>query len=180
MTKNWGVKIEIGNDAPRSDDWITVNLDENVKPTIKAPATEIPLEDESADLIYASHILEHLNYGSRHPSVHAALQEWARILKPGGTLMVAVPDLEVLCDLYLNGDSTDRVMVMRMMLGGHMNEFDYHYAGFDEELLASYLAYAGFGEIKRVKDFGLFRRDCSTLEYKYRPISLNMKATKNV
>jgi predicted SAM-dependent methyltransferase len=73
MTKNWGVKIEIGNDAPRSDDWITVNLDENVKPTIKAPATEIPLEDESADLIYASHILEHLNYGSRHPSVHAAL-----------------------------------------------------------------------------------------------------------
>lgn len=178
--KNWGemTKVEIGNDAPREDDWVTVNLDESTKPTVKAPATKIPLEDEFADLVYASHILEHLNYGSRSPSVHEALKEWWRILKPGGTLMVAVPDLEVLCELYLKGTTADRVMIMRMILGGQLNEWDYHYAGFDQALLASYLAYTGFENIERVKDFGLFHHDCSTLEYKHTPISLNLKATK--
>ena len=178
--KNWGemTKVEIGNDAPRGDDWVTVNLDETTKPTVKAPATKIPLDDEFADLVYASHILEHLDYGNRSPSAYVALKEWWRILKPGGTLMVVVPDLEVLCELYLNGETADRVMIMRMMLGGHLNEWDYHYAGFDESLLASYLAYSGFEKIKRVKDFGMFHNDCSTLEYKNRPISLNLKAIK--
>ena len=178
--KTWGekTKVEIGNKSPRPDDWVTVNLDKSTQPTVNAPATKIPLEDDFADLVYASHILEHLDYGNRHPSAYAALKEWWRILKPGGTLMVGVPDLEVLCELYLKGSTADRVMIMRMMMGGHLNEWDYHYAGYDQNLLASYLSYSGFENIERVRNFGLFTDDCTTLEYKNTPISLNLKATK--
>jgi predicted SAM-dependent methyltransferase len=44
-----------------------------------------PFPDNSADLIYAKHILEHLN----NPCI--LVQEAIRILKPGGNLIMEVP-----------------------------------------------------------------------------------------
>ena len=48
----------------------------------------LPFEDASADLVYASHILEHFP----HAQTGELLGEWRRILRPGGRLLVAVPD----------------------------------------------------------------------------------------
>src|SRR5689334_15016755 len=42
----------------------------------------------SVDFIYASHVLEHIS----HRSTLLVLREWARTIKPGGTLRIAVPD----------------------------------------------------------------------------------------
>ena len=41
--------------------------------------------DEQYDFLFASHILEHLE----HPEV--ALENWVRVVKPGGVLLIAVP-----------------------------------------------------------------------------------------
>lgn len=49
--------------------------------------------DESMDFVHSSHCLEHM----RDP--HEALQNWLRILKPGGHLVVTIPDE----DLYEQG-----------------------------------------------------------------------------
>lgn len=128
--------------------------------------------------IYASHVLEHLGYQSALP---AALAEWHRVLAPNGCLMVSVPDLDTLCELYSNRDALgpeQRFAIMRMMFGGQVDQYDFHCVGLNEELLSSYLSGAGFVEIRRVNDFGVFE-DCSTLVFAGRPISLNLEARKN-
>lgn len=57
----------------------------------------IPLVDQSAEVVYHSHVLEHI------PREDAAkfLSECFRVLGPGGVLRVAVPDLERICRTYL-------------------------------------------------------------------------------
>jgi SAM-dependent methyltransferase len=49
--------------------------------------------DDSLDFVFSSHCLEHIN------DPHEALVNWMRILKPGGHLIVAVPDE----DMYEQG-----------------------------------------------------------------------------
>jgi len=58
----------------------------------------IPLPDNHADVVYHSHVLEHFlqNEASKF------IAECFRVLKPGGILRVAVPNLEVIAKLYLH------------------------------------------------------------------------------
>jgi predicted SAM-dependent methyltransferase len=133
--------------------------------------------DQTFTALYASHVLEHLDYQSSLPR---ALAEWHRVLTPGGTLHVSVPDLDILCQLFLDRDrltSEERFHVMRMMFGGHIDAHDFHQTGLNEEILGTYLREAGFGGIQRVEGFGLFD-DTSTFLFKDRLISLNLLAQK--
>src|SRR6476646_9135325 len=50
----------------------------------------LPFADASFDAVYHSHLLEHLPAEKALPF----LRECRRVLKPGGTLRIAVPDLE--------------------------------------------------------------------------------------
>jgi hypothetical protein len=68
-------------------------------------------------------------------------------------------------------------MVMRMIFGGHIDRYDYHLVGLNQEFLTGYLNAAGFIGIRRIADFGLFD-DTSSMEFKGIPISLNIMATK--
>src|SRR5688572_24421576 len=130
--------------------------------------------DASWDVVYASHVLEHLSYQGEVQAVLAGIR---RILRPQGKLMISVPDLGVLCRLYVNPAATalDRLTIMRMMFGGQMDAHDFHYVGFSAELLATFLSDAGFQDLKQVSDFSLFS-DTSTLRYGGVPISLNVVA----
>ncbi len=133
--------------------------------------------DGAFDEVYGSHVLEHFDHARE---VLPVLQEWSRVLHPDGKLMVAVPDLDVLCRLFLDRDrltSEERRFVTIMMYGGHIDQYDFHYVGFNDEILAYYLRAAGFKACQRVDSFGLFE-DTSTMAYKGSPISLNMIAWK--
>src|SRR5438445_2136934 len=57
----------------------------------------IPLPDNSCDVVYHSHVLEHL----RRAEAKYLLCECYRVLKPGGILRAAIPDLERICSAYL-------------------------------------------------------------------------------
>jgi predicted SAM-dependent methyltransferase len=48
--------------------------------------------------VYASHTLEHFDYTG---DLERALKEWSRVLSPGGTIYLSVPDLEVLAKMLL-------------------------------------------------------------------------------
>lgn len=68
----------------------------------------IPLESNSADVVYHSHLLEHFT----KPAAVNFIKECHRVLKSGGIIRVAVPDLEKIAEEYLknlrgaiNGDS---------------------------------------------------------------------------
>jgi predicted SAM-dependent methyltransferase len=134
--------------------------------------------DASVDAIYASHILEHFYYGLNDELVKT-LQEWYRVLQPGGKLMISVPNLEVLCKLFLYPaiDSNTRFHLMRIMYGGQSNRYDVHKVGFDFNILTSYLTKVGFRDCQRVEEFNLFQ-DCSSMRVLGNLISLNVIAYK--
>lgn len=66
---------------------------------------------------------------------------------------------------------------MRMMFGGHIDEYDYHIVGLDQDFLAHFLTQAGFINLRRTGGFGLFE-DTSNMLYKGVAISLNVIAEK--
>lgn len=127
--------------------------------------------------IYASHIVEHLDYSGE---LQATLKEWNRVLVPGGKVSISVPDLDVLAKLMLERSKLtfdDRFLVMRMIFGGHLDKHDYHVVGLNEEFLTGFLVSSGYVKIRRVQEFGLFD-DTSCMSFKGVPISLNMIAEK--
>ncbi|MCI5064513.1 methyltransferase domain-containing protein [bacterium] len=60
-------------------EWNTSKID------LVSDITEIPLEDESVDAILCSEVLEHV------PEPSHALDEFSRLLRPGGTLILTAP-----------------------------------------------------------------------------------------
>jgi predicted SAM-dependent methyltransferase len=134
--------------------------------------------DDTFAQVYASHVLEHFDYTGQ---LLATLKEWKRVMLPGGTLFVSVPDLDVLARLFVDRkllSYPDRFLIMRMIFGGHMDKNDYHLVGLNEEFLTDVLRVAGFIGIRRVSAFGLFD-DTSSMTFKDVPISVNILCEKN-
>lgn len=170
------VMLHIGGHQSK-DGWWIVDLDDRENVDFMLPMHNLyAFPDSSVCVIYASHILEHAFYDLNEEMRHT-LAEWHRVLRPGGILFVAVPDLEVLSSLFLNEtiSDQDRYHVMRIIFGGQTNEYDVHKVGFNFKILAAYLTNAGFCDIKRVGDFNLFV-DASSMRFHGTPISLNVVA----
>ena len=65
---------------------------------------QLPYDPQSVDIIFCSHVLEHLPI--RHAKL--AIQEWSRVLKPkDGKLYLAIPDLELILNLLLQPNLSD-------------------------------------------------------------------------
>ncbi len=131
--------------------------------------------DATFSTIYGSHVLEHISQ-TQMVSTLAGLH---RILVPDGQLLISVPDLEALCRLFINPelDKAGRFHIMRMMFGGQVDPFDFHYIGLSFEILMDYLGAANFKFCKRVAEFGIFNDTSSYKPYGV-PISLNVIAYK--
>jgi predicted SAM-dependent methyltransferase len=78
--------------------WINLDL-KPTHPSIRAwdVTRPLPFADESFDAVYHSHVLEHLP----RDQAKAFLCECRRVLKPGGVLRLAIPNLEAIARLYL-------------------------------------------------------------------------------
>jgi len=63
---------------------------------IAADVTFLPIRDNSIDYIIARHILEHLR------DCVLALNEWVRVLKPSGKIILICPDDEKLDTIFLD------------------------------------------------------------------------------
>lgn len=57
----------------------------------------IPFDDRSVDVVYHSHVLEHID----REHADGMVTECRRVLKPGGYMRVVVPDLEFMARRYL-------------------------------------------------------------------------------
>lgn len=92
------VLINIGCGSVWHPDWI--NLDAHpTNPSIQSwdADNELPFESGSVDGCYASHFLEHLPV----EKARRILLECLRVLRSGGVLRLAVPDLEAIVREYL-------------------------------------------------------------------------------
>lgn len=81
---------------PPDHDEITVDL-ENPAADRRGSLLALPAEDQSVDVCYLSHVLEHVY---RH-EVPTALAECRRVLKAGGIVHIRVPDLFQVCQLIV-------------------------------------------------------------------------------
>jgi predicted SAM-dependent methyltransferase len=79
-------------------DWINLDLAPVDGSVRRWDATQaLPFADTSFDAVYHSHLLEHLP----RPQALPFLRECQRVLRPGGVLRMAVPNLEAIARLYL-------------------------------------------------------------------------------
>jgi predicted SAM-dependent methyltransferase len=171
-------RLHIGGTEPRAG-WKILNIQPGPHVDFIGNCTDLSqFANESIDELYASHVYEHLGYQAELPK---ALVEACRVLKPSGVFKIAVPDLEMLCKLYIHPELNipDRFYVTRMIYGGQTDPFDFHKIGLNWEILTAMLAQAGFKTARRVKSFDLFH-DCSTIELAGKPISLNIEASKGI
>ena len=172
------MKLHIGGKEVHPD-WKIFDIEQRPEVDYIGDAGDLSqFEDESIEIIYVSHVLEHF-YHSLHNEMIFTLAEWHRVLKQGGQLMISVPDLQTLCWLYSRPDLEvePRLHIMRMIFGGQVNQYDVHKAGLDYEILRLYLAQVGFSQCQRVPTFDLFN-DCSSLQFMGNLISLNVIAIK--
>ena len=103
-------------------------------------------QDNSADLIYASHFIEYFD----REEVVPLLKRWKNVLIPNGVLRLAVPDFKVYSKLY-----SDKQYPLDSFLGplyGKMPMGDktiYHKTTYDYASLATLLKEIGMKNVKK-------------------------------
>ena len=133
-------------------------------------------KDNSISEVYASHVFEHVKY----IDVKKTLSGIYRILTSGGKFYISVPNMNVLFRQFLEkkNQTKTKIKIMRMIFGGQIDEYDFHYFGWDFELLSGLLKNVGFDEIEKVEKFSIFTHDTSNEDIDGELISLNVIAKK--
>lgn len=144
----------------------------------------LPFEDSSVDLIYASHVLEYFD----REEAKGLLKKWYTKLKPEGIIRLAVPDFTRMVDLYLH-----QSYPLSKFLGplyGKMcmgQETIYHKTVYDFQELESLLKNCNFKQIRRYNWQETEHAEFDDHSQAYIPhmekengtlISLNVEATK--
>lgn len=121
-------------------------------------ATRFPMPDSSLHYIRSEHMIEHVPY----PSAMVMLSECLRVLKPGGIVRIATPDLRKLARLYDSPLSPEQKRYVDAVLGTQRSFYDgsevgsvvnniflfeNHYFIYDAGTLGEALARAGFVDI---------------------------------
>ena len=170
------IRLHIGGEETR-EGWSIFNVKSGPGVDYVGHCTDLSaIAENSCGDVYASHVLEHLGYNGE---LQKALKEIYRVLKPGGRLRISVPDLEILCKLFLHPANTPqgRFIVMRMIFGGRTDPYDVHHAGLSFEFMSGFLLEVGFHNLRRVEEFRLFN-DTSRRRLGGQLISLNIEAWK--
>ena len=139
-----------------------------------------PFKTGSADLIYASHCLEHFS----HLNVAQVLAEWFRVLKKGGILRLSVPDFDLLLKIYQE-NSFDIDTILGPLMGGQDYQYNFHMVAFNKNKLEILLANAGFCEVREwlpgssefttFDDYSIGSVNVNSTDYS---VSLNIEAVK--
>jgi len=96
-------KLQIGASNNVLDGWLNTDIFLNHRSIIYLDATRrFPFPDNTFDYVMSEHMIEHIEYRG----AEFMLRECLRILKPGGRVRFATPDLQVLMALY-SQDKTD-------------------------------------------------------------------------
>lgn len=139
------------------------------------------VQDNSAEVIYACHILEHFH----KREAQRVLAEWRRILMPGGTLRLAVPDFAALVELYNKTKKLEHVI--GSLFGNGNILYNVHHTTYDFSTLETVLLTAGFSNIHRYDYRTTDHADTDDYSQAFFPhldkqngmlLSLNVEATK--
>lgn len=119
--------------------WINIDVNPAWNPDVVASGDSLPYPDETVDMIVLHHVLEHFGCGEGD----SMLRECFRVLKPGGSLLVFVPDMYELVTGWING-RIDTQIFLTNVYGAYMNhEADRHRWGFTGRTLDRTLKQTG-------------------------------------
>jgi predicted SAM-dependent methyltransferase len=145
------LKVNLGCGPLPAAGWL--NIDGAAKADlVQHLGRPLALPDGCARLAFSEHVLEHLDYPA---SARLFLREAFRILRPGGTFRVVVPDAGKAMRAYVDDD---RQLLRRMFtdecssieaVNRIFREFGFHRWAWDYDLLARELGRAGFGSVRQ-------------------------------
>ncbi|EKE20427.1 MAG: Methyltransferase [uncultured bacterium] len=183
--------LEIGPGEERIFEFETINIVKTKNTDYIGDATKkINFPDKTFDVIYASHILEHTPWYMLNKTIN----EWIRVLKPGGTLEVWVPNslkiAKAFCDAE-DGINTDYVndgwfrfnedrdpakwfsgRVFSYGDGsGTRGHFNFHLSAFSERFLKKIFIEAGLANVTVMEN-------CECRGYDHGWINLGIKGVK--
>ena len=154
-------KLHLGAGPGSPPGWLSTDVTPLAEKTVYLDASEaFPIADRTFDYVFSEHMIEHVPWRSGL----AMLKECNRILKPGGTIRVATPDLAVLLGLYRAerdplGERYVRWIVDRFIPEPRAYKASFvinnafrswgHQFLYDAELLEMALRAAGFAAIRR-------------------------------
>ncbi len=101
------------------------------------------IENNSVELIYCSHVLEHFG---RH-EYKKVLKNWFNKLKPGGVIRIAVPDFESIVKQYNQNKKLE--VLLGLLYGGQTYSNNYHFCCWDFVTLKKDLIDVGFKSVEK-------------------------------
>ena len=143
-------KLNLGCGDKKIHGFINVDGRADTNPDIVCDISNISKAFRDVDLIYACHVLEHFpkTANSFYQTTYLdILADWFTALKPGGILRLSVPDMQAVLERYQH--TKNLTEVMSFLYGGQKYDFDFHFCGWDFELLESVLLEIGFKSVKR-------------------------------
>lgn len=88
MEESYPVAYNLGSGKSPWPGWI--NIDQGDCADLKADIRNLPIDSDSADAVAAIHVLEHFYEWEALPLI----EEWRRILKPGGKMILELPCMD--------------------------------------------------------------------------------------
>lgn len=140
LRREWPAPICINlgsGQRPFSKPWINIDCQERWKPDILARGEDLTtiFQPDTVDMIVLHHVLEHFGCGEAKGLVDACYQ----VLKPGGSLIVTVPDMRKLVKEWVSGRLTTQIFLTNVY-GAYMGDpADRHCWGFVPETLSEFL-----------------------------------------
>jgi predicted SAM-dependent methyltransferase len=131
------LKLNCGSGQRKfGEGWTNIDTNPRWSPDVIADCASMPMfEDGSAEVIVFHHCAEHTTLGGSE----AAFREAYRILCPGGSMLVFVPDLNALTRAWLQGRITDYIFCVNLH-GAYMDdEADLHKWSFTYQSLREHI-----------------------------------------
>lgn len=118
----------------------------DVRPDVVCDVRKLPVPDETFDIVFSSHTLEHFGWNG----VEKVIKEWSRVLKVGGELRLVVPNLRHVAKRILDDQliPTD----FWVLYGEQDYPKNFHAVGFTPNVLKSLIESLGIYEDIQVKE----------------------------
>lgn len=127
---------------------LRVDIREEAEPDFRADIRQLPFENDSFSVVFNSHVLEHFGRNE----IDDVLDEWIRIIEPGGELRLVVPNIEWAAEKIKEGivDNT----VLNVLYGQQSYAENFHKCGFTPKTLRKMLEKRGLKYLEeRIEDF---------------------------
>jgi predicted SAM-dependent methyltransferase len=155
-------KLQVGAGHNEIEGWLCTDLQPRFDSAVFMDATKpFPFADETFDYVYSEHMIEHIPWTDGQ----FMLRECFRVLKPGGAIRIATPDMKVLLQMYEGVEQpaarqymhwiTDRfldgvrVYMPQFVINNAFTNWGHRFL-YDEQVLRMALQDCGFVDVRQV------------------------------